>query len=144
MKRLLALLLVFPLQGCIDQAQADTPIAIASVSKGELCYKLDCWEIQGSPHTPRGTYQIEQARSGLEMGFSDPTMIVLPFLTIDASEIPPDNPMYDPDDKRPLAFAIHENNLKPGEIGAGCLLVDRSLMPELRNALEGATLEIRD
>lgn len=144
MKRFLLLAIAsIALTGCIDRPD-DSAFVIVSVSGEQLCYKEKCWEAYGNQFTPRGTYQIESPQKGRRMGFSDPNMFAMPFYTVASEDVSPENPMYDPNDRRPLAFSIHEDNRSAGAPGAGCLLVSREAMIELMEQVPGATIIIED
>lgn len=125
-------------------------VAVLSVSRGVLSCGDRSWRVVGSRFTPRGEFPVEpiDMREGLSIYGAE--SITLPFKRFDISETPKDNPQYASamrDKARGIrqgVFAIHENNLNPGQVSAGCPLVSREDLDEISQVLPGSILRIVD
>jgi hypothetical protein len=135
----------------INSVNPDTPADRAnavnvSVSQGTLKWRGRSWNVVGSPHTPRGRFRISEARDGKEFMIPDSSHF-LPFYALPIDQMPKTNPQYEAAQRsgaKITAWGIHSNNLRPGQIGGGCLLVHGANLPEMAQILPGATINITD
>jgi L,D-transpeptidase catalytic domain len=134
----------------INQVNPETPLEIhdrvtVSISEGAMRWRDRSWEVVGSVHTPRGRFRIGEARPGSQYMLDSP--IALPFKVVPIDRLSRSHPYYNRIKKEGLrgtVFAIHKNNLRPGEISAGCLLVSEPDLLDIAQVLSGATIVITD
>jgi L,D-transpeptidase catalytic domain len=137
-------------ENSINQVNAETPLEIhdrvtVSISEGIMRWRDRSWEVVGSVHTPRGRFRVGESRSGSDYMLDSP--IALPFKVVPIDRLSRSHPYYNRIKKEGLrgtVFVIHKNNLRPGEISAGCLLVSEPDLLDIAQVLPGATIVITD
>ncbi|MGL5065320.1 MAG: L,D-transpeptidase [Microcoleus sp.] len=120
--------------------------AIVSLSEGTLRWRDRAWSISGSRHTPRGRFRLSNAQQGHTYGIPESSLFI-PFHGVPIEELSRSHPLYSKIKNGGYAgtvFGIHKNNLQPGAIGAGCLLVSEADLVEMAQLLTGATIVIGD
>ena len=117
-----------------------------SLSSGVMTWRDRSWKVQGSIHTPTGRFRLSDADTGVNWRMPESAFFI-PFKGMKRSEMPRSHPYYSIVHQRKepgTAFGIHKNNLQPGKVGAGCLLVSESDLLEMAQVLPGATIVITD
>jgi hypothetical protein len=117
-----------------------------SLSQGLMTWRDRSWPVVGSAHTPRGRFRIGEARSGKDFMIPD-SPYFLPFRALPIAQMPRSNPQYQAAQRSGAAMmadGIHKNNLRPGQVGAGCLLVSEGDLLDVTQLVQGATIVITD
>lgn len=115
-----------------------------SLSAGTMTWRDRSWPVIGSIHTPQGRFRLGDARSGAEFRISE-SQYFIPFRAVTIAQMDRANPNYKAAKDAGVqgaVFGVHKNNLQPGTIGAGCLLVSEDDLLEISQVLPGATIVI--
>jgi hypothetical protein len=115
-----------------------------SLSQGRMMWRDRVWAVKGSVHTPIGRFRLSGVDSGASWNIPE-SAFVIPFSALKRSDIPRTHPYYTIINQRKepgTVFGIHKNNLRPGKVGAGCLLVSDSDLLEMSQTIPGATIVI--
>lgn len=115
-----------------------------SLSAGTMTWRDRSWPVIGSIHTPIGRFRLGDARSGAEFNIAE-SQYLIPFRAVTIAQMDRSNPNYKAAKAAGVqgaVFGIHKNNLQPGTIGAGCLLVSDADLLDMAQLLPGATIVI--
>ena len=115
-----------------------------SLSQGRMTWRGRSWAVVGSKHTPIGRFRLAPAQSGSGFGIPGP---IIPFKFTSAANMSTSHPYFQrvrDENLSGTTFGIHINNLAPGQVGAGCLLVSGNDVDELARFLPGATINIKN
>ena len=131
----------------VNQVNPDSPAdrvnaVRVSVSQGRMTWRNLSWPVVGSVHTPRGRFRLSGAKSGRSYGLPG---ALIPFRFQSAAEMSKSHPYFWKVKKEGLdgtTFGIHMNNLAPGQISAGCLLVSERDLNQMARLLPNATIVI--
>ena len=115
-----------------------------SLSQKRMTWRGRSWAVVGSLHTPIGRFRLAPSQSGSSFGIRGP---IIPFKFTSASDMSTSHPYFQrvrDDHLSGTTFGIHINNLSPGKVGAGCLMVSGHDMDDITRLLPGATINIRN
>lgn len=117
-----------------------------SLSAKTMTWRDRSWSVIGSIHTPQGRFRLGDARSGAEFRIPE-SQYFIPFRAVTIVQMDRSNPNYKAAKAAGVqgtVFGIHKNNLRPGAIGAGCLLAKEGDLLDMAQVLPGATIVITD